>query len=303
MRQTTSGTLLVLGAASGFGTIGIFGELAIAADLSLATLLPVRFALATVVVLVIAQIRGWGLPRSPREWISTLALGVVYTGMTIAFFASLEYLTAGFATIVLYTYPAFVVVLSALLLGESVSRRTVLALSCSLLGVALAVGIEVDGAAIVGVALALGAAGCYAIYTAGSRSVVASLSPRPLMIGALVGTTVCFFAFGIGTGGLTVPANNTQWGIVVGLAIVGTVLPLIMFYEGVERLEASRVGIVSTAEPVVTVILGALVLDESVTPAVAVGGALVLAGVVLVQQSRETGRPPSDVGGAVGEDA
>lgn len=60
-------------------------------------------------------------------------------------------------------------------------------------------------------------------------------------------------------------------------------VPHLLFYEGVSRLAASRVGVVSTVEPVVTVTLGALLLAEPVTPAVIGGGGLVLAEVVLVQ--------------------
>lgn len=291
----------MLGAATGFGTIGIFGELAIAIGISLSTLLPARFALATAFVLALAAVGRWSLPDSPRQWVATLALGVVYTGLTLAYFASLDYLTAGLATVVLYTYPAFVVVLSAAALEESISAVTLAALSCSLGGVVLIVGADPAGASLTGVALALAAAVCYAVYTVGSRTVVGSLAPRSLMSGALVGTTCSMLAYGALADGLALPAGADQWGVVVGLAVVGTVLPLVLFYEGVERLAASRVGIVSTTEPLVTVALGAVVLEEPVTPGLLAGGALVLAGVALVQRDRGDGRPPSDGGTADSE--
>lgn len=83
MRESTVGALLVFGAAAGFGTIGIFGEVALAIDLELATLLPIRFAVATLVVTGLGLVRGWAFPGSPRDWLATLALGVVYTAMTV----------------------------------------------------------------------------------------------------------------------------------------------------------------------------------------------------------------------------
>jgi drug/metabolite transporter (DMT)-like permease len=277
---------MVLGAATGFGTIGIFGESAVANDLAFATLLPYRFGFATFLVLVVAGVRNWSFPRSPREWVATLVLGVVYTAMTLFYFVSLRYLTAGLATIVLYTYPAFVVVLSAAVLRETVTARTVGALALALAGVSLVVGGDASGAAPTGVALALGAATCYAIYTTASRVLVSTLTPRALMIGVLLGTTGSMVVYGGLTNGLVAPAGGREWGIVVGLALVGTVAPLVLFYEGVERLAASRVGIISTAEPVVTVVLGALLLDEVVTPTIVAGGVLVLGGVLLVQRVR-----------------
>ncbi len=274
-------------AAAGFGTIGIFGEVAAAIDLELSTLLPVRFGLATLVVAVLAALRGWARPVSRADWSATLALGVVYTGMTLFYFISLRYLTAGLATVVLYTYPAMVVALSMTFLGEEVTTRKAFALALALAGVGLVVGTDTAGADPFGVALALGAAACYAVYTTGSRGVSATLAPRALMLGVLVGTTGSMAIYGVLDGGLALPTGGDEWGVVLGIVVVSTVLPLLLFYEGVSRLEASRVGVVSTVEPLVTVTLGAVLLGEQVTVFVAAGGALVLGAVVLVQQNRD----------------
>ena len=292
MRESTAGTLLVLGAAAGFGTIAIFGEVAGAIGLGLARLLPTRFALATLLVGLLAAGRGWALPRDRRALAATAALGLVYTAMTLLFFTSLRYLPAGLATIVLYTYPAFVVGLGAVALREPVRRRTLVALVLVVAGVALVVDADVADADLVGVGLALGAAGCYALYTAGSRSLSDALAPRALLVGVLAGTTATMVLWGLATGRLGLPRGPAEWGVTLGLALVGTVLPLLLFYEGVARLEAGRVGVVSTAEPLVTVLLGALLLGQAVTPAVAAGGALVLGGVVLVQRDRATAEGP-----------
>ena len=87
------------------------------------------------------------------------------------------------------------------------------------------------------------------------------MSPRALMLGVLLGTTLSMVGYGLLADGLALPVGRAEWGVVLGLTVVGTVLPLLLFYEGVARLEASRVGIVSTAEPLVTVVLGvALIL-------------------------------------------
>ncbi len=291
MRQSTMGSLFVLGAAVGFGTIGIFGRVAVAIEFPLASMLPIRFAIATLVVLALAFARDWVLPESRRDWVATLFLGVIYTAMTLCFFGSLRFLTAGIATIVLYTYPTFVVVLAAILLGERVTVRTVLALGLATGGVALVVrtgAIDIDA---IGVALALGAAAFYAVYTTGSRMLSPSISPRGLMIGILLGTTASMSIYGVIDGRIGMPAGADEWGVVLGLALVSTVIPHLLFYEGVARLEAGRVGVVSTAEPVVTVALGTILLGEPVTAFLLVGGVLVLAGVVLVQLDREETAP------------
>jgi drug/metabolite transporter (DMT)-like permease len=291
--ESTEGTLLVFAAAAGFGTIGIFGEFATRIDFPLATMLPLRFALASVVVFAVAAVRDWSLPGTRRDLAATLALGVVYTLMTLFYFISLEYLTAGLAIIVLYTYPALAVLLSAGALSEPVTGRKLLALGLATGGVALVVGADAAGVHPLGVGLALAAACCYATYTVGSRAVVPRTSPEGVMLGVLVGTTLSMVLYGVVDGRLAVPSGTAEWGIVAGLVVVSTVLPHLLFYEGISRLEAGRVGIVSTAEPVVTVGLGALLLGEPVTPVVLAGGALVLAGVVVVHRGREGTADPN----------
>jgi drug/metabolite transporter (DMT)-like permease len=207
--------------------------------------------------------------------------------MTLFFFVSLRFLTAGIATIVLYTYPTFVVALSAIFLGETVTVRKLIALGLATVGIALVVGSGMTDIDPLGVGLALGSAACYAVYTTGSRMLSPSISPRPLMIGILVGTTVSMLVYGVLDGGLALPTGRDEWWLVLGLALVSTVIPHLLFYEGVSRLQASRVGVVSTAEPVVTVVLGVILLGETVTLSVLAGGLLVLCG-VLVVQSGET---------------
>jgi drug/metabolite transporter (DMT)-like permease len=83
--------------------------------------------------------------------------------------------------------------------------------------------------------------------------------------------------------GATLPAGPTQWGVVVGIGVVGTGVPLVLLYEGLQFLEANRASILGTAEPVTTVALGVLLLGEPLTAVTAAGGGLVLAGVLLSQ--------------------
>lgn len=78
MEESTQGSVMMLDAAAGFGTIGIFGELAVAVGFELVTLLSFRCMVATVLVPVVATVHGWSLPWSWRDWAVLLGLGVVY---------------------------------------------------------------------------------------------------------------------------------------------------------------------------------------------------------------------------------
>ena len=68
MKDVTTGTILIATAAGGFGTIGVFGELARLANLELTTLLPARFVFASVGVAIVAYLNNWSIPHSTDQW-------------------------------------------------------------------------------------------------------------------------------------------------------------------------------------------------------------------------------------------
>lgn len=290
MEQRTVGAVLVFAAAAGFGTLAIFGKLAAAVGLPTSTLLLLRFVVASALVWAAFGARGGVRPLSGRRLRVATAIGLVYGGMTVLFFWGLEYLTAGLAAIVFYTYPVHVLVLSTVLLDERLTPRRVLALALAVVGVGVIVGASPAGANPAGVGLVLLAAFGYATYTTASRAALAAVDPGRFTATALVGTTLSMLPYAAVTGGLALPTTASAWGVVVGIGLLGTALPIYLFVEGLERIEASHASIIGTAEPLVTVLLGAMLLGEAVTPVVAAGGALVLAGVLVVQRdSRPSG--------------
>lgn len=279
-----AGTALVLVSAVGFGTLGIFGKLAGAAGLSIPTVLAFRFLLATLVVWSVLAVRGELRRLHGRELAVGLALGTLgYAAMSGLYFWGLTYMTAGLVGIVLYTYPVFVVGVASVGLGERVTRRTVVALVAALAGVALVTGADPAGADPRGIAIVVVAALVYAGYITVSRSALATVGSRTLTAHVLPAAAAAFLAFGTATGRLHVPATSYEWGLIVAIAVVATALPIFTFFAGLGRIGASRASIVSTVEPVMTLLLGAAVLGEPITLVTVGGGALVLGGVMLVQ--------------------
>ncbi|WP_224449786.1 DMT family transporter [Haloprofundus salilacus] len=283
------GMVLVVVSAVGFGTLAVLGELAFAAGLNVPSVLALRFALATLLVwaVLVARRRRAGaserLRLRGRLLFVAVALGLVgYTGQSALFFWGLEYLTAGVTTLVLYTYPAFVLVLSALFLGEPLTQRRLVALPLVLGGVALVAGVDPVGVSSVGIAIVLGSAVVYSGYIVVSRVALADTDGLVLAGHVLPAAAVSFFAYGTTTGSLALPATPSGWFTVVGIAVLATVVPVVTFFGGIRRIGASRAGLVSTVEPIVAVVLGVLLLDEPLPPTTFVGGALVLVGVWLI---------------------
>ncbi|MFB6235278.1 MAG: DMT family transporter [Halopenitus sp.] len=278
------GVLLVLIAGVGFGTLGIFGTYAQQAGLSIPTVLLYRFFIATVAVWGILIAQGRLRLLRGRTLFAAIALGSLgYATMSGLFFLGLEYMTAGLVAIVFYTYPAFVVVLAVVAVGERVSRTTLLALALALGGVGLVVGADPAGASRTGVAIMIAAALTYAAYITVSRAVLETTDSLLLTAHVLPAAGLTFLVGGTITNELAIPATPTAWGILVGLALLGTAIPVFTFFAGLSRIGASRTGIISTAEPLVTVALGVVLFAEPVTLPTVAGGGLILSAVVLLQ--------------------
>jgi len=283
MDNARVGTLLVLCSAAGFGTLGVLGIVAGNTGLSIPTILFFRFGLATVLVWAILGVRGELQLLSGRNLHVGIALGAVgYAGMSGFYFLGLEFMTAGMVAIVLYTYPAFVFVLAAMFLDEPVGRRNLVALIAALGGVALITGADPAAADPRGVGIVLAAAVIYASYITVSRTTLDDVSAPTLTAHVMPAAAFSFLLIGLATDTLAMPEGVVAWGSVLGIAVLATAVPIFTFFAGLSRIGAGSAAILSTLEPVVTVVLGVLFLAEPVSSVVVIGGTLVVAGVILV---------------------
>ncbi|WP_440766031.1 DMT family transporter [Natronorubrum sp. DTA7] len=279
------GIALILVSAIGFGTLGIFGIYAQRAGLSIPTVLVFRFLLAGLVIWAVLAWRGEATILRGRPLTIALALGGVgYTAQSGLYFLGLEYMTAGLVAIVLYTYPAFVVILAVLTIGERISRAMLLALCLAFGGIVLVTGANPAGASLVGVVVVLGAALAYACYITGSRAVLEAVDPLVLTAYVLPAAGASFVGIGTATGQLAIPTAPSAWAILLSIAVIATAIPVVAFFAGLRYIGASRASIVSTAEPPVTVVLGAALFAEPVTVATVAGGASILAGVIVLER-------------------
>ncbi len=296
------GALLCLLSAAAFGTLGIFGKLASDAGASITSTLLVRFSLAAAVfALLVWATGGWAaLRRLPRRVVLTgLGLGGVgYSLQSGLFFLAIGRLDVALVSLLLYTYPAFVTVAALVLRRTQPSARTWLALAVASVGLMLV--LLAAGAAsfdVLGAGLALAASLTYTTYILVSDGIVDEVEPFTLSALVLTGGTVTFTLTGAATGSLDLALSGEAWLWLVLIALVSTVVAVSAFFAGLRRVGPSEAAILSTFEPPVTVALAFLVLGEQLTPVQLLGGALVLAAVIVLQlparlSPRRRRRPP-----------
>ncbi len=290
--RRSAGVALCLISAVGFGLMAIFAKEAYGAGLGVTALLAARFVLAAGVLWAIVAVRGRARTRAAtsnpprprrRAAVACLALGAVgYAAQSGLFFSALEHIDASLTSLLLYTYPALVFCGAIALGREHVTPWKGCALALASAGAALVLlGGGTSGLEATGVLLALGAGATYAAYILVAEDVVRRVDP--ILLGALVatGAAASFLVAGAAGGSLEFTAGGWLW--IAAIATVSTVLPIVTFMLGMERLGASTASIVSTVEPVVTVALAVALYGERLGPWQALGGALVLAAVVALQ--------------------
>ena len=286
--MSSAGALICLASAIAFGAMAIFGKLAYDDGATVGTLLSVRFLIAALLFWLLVLVTGAArslraLPR--RDICLALALGGVgYSAQAGAYFAALQRLDASLLSLLLYTFPA-IVMLAAIVLGrERASRRKGVALGFASVGLFLVLaGASAGALDSAGVMLGLAAAFIYSAYILVSSGIAERTGP--LILSALVCTgAATTLTLGGAVAGDLQPGGVSAagFGWLAAMAVVSTVIAVTLFFEGLKRVGPTTASILSTAEPVTTVALAFLVFGESLSAVQLAGGALVVGAVMVL---------------------
>lgn len=280
MTPRTRGTLLVVLSAASFGSVGLFGKIALRGA-SVETTLALRFALGAVLIALLLAVRR-ELAALPARRVAALAfLGLAgLLATSFFFFVALTRLQAGVASVLLFTNPVLVAIAARPLFGERLGRRGLVALALAVGGVALVAGARgrVDP---VGAAWALAGAVTYAGYILGSRRLARDVPPLAASTVIMASAALGFVALGAARGHLEWPTPTALLAI-AGLGVVGGAVAITTFQVGLPAVGAGRAAILSTIEPATTVLLGALLLGETLAPWQAVGAFAIVGASALV---------------------
>ncbi|MEI7430105.1 MAG: DMT family transporter [Betaproteobacteria bacterium] len=283
------GLVCIFLSASGFGAMPIFAKFAYADGVNLPTLLFLRFVMAGLLMALVMLLRGGRWPRGHNLWVLVAMGGLGYAGQAFCYFSALQYATAGLTALLLYLYPVIVTLLSAMLLRRSLTRQRLLAVLFALIGTGLAVGGNFGGS-LLGVVLGLGAALIYSIYILVGERVTQSEDAVASGAVVMLSGAVVYGMVVLWSGEPAWPATLTGWGSVVSIALFSTVLAIVGFLAAMQRLGAADAATFSTLEPIVTVLLAAIFLGEEIGLWQALGGATILAAVVVLARSGATAR-------------
>lgn len=284
-------------AAAGAGAIAFSGILVRLADVTPSTAAVYRcvYALPVLAVLAALERRRYGRRQRGQRRLACIA-GLAFAVDLVAWHHSIAAVGAGLATVLGNVQVVLVPLAAWLLLGERPGARVVAAVPVVTSGVVLISGAVGSGAygedPLLGVIFGLVTAASYAAFLlvlrAGNRDVRRPAGP---LFDATATAALGSLVLGLALGELDLVPSWPEHAWLVLLALSAQVVGWLLISISLPRAPAALTSVVLTLQPVATVMLAALLIDERPSGAQAVGVLVVLAGIVLATARRRGGQP------------
>ena len=290
--------LSILTGAALWGLIGLWNRHLMADGLTPTDIVVVRNFGGMCLLALVFAMRDRSVFRVRREHIKyffgTGVLSVLL--FTICYFSCQKICSLAVASVLLYTAPSFVVLLSAALWREPVTGKKLLALFLTLIGCAMVCGLfdalaasltggAAEGLTVTaaGVLLGLGAGFFYALYSIFGRYALSHYPPMQVTVWTflIAGPASLFFLRPARLlSALSHPGTALY---ALGLVVFSTVLPYLFYTAGLAKVEAGKASIVASLEPVVASLAGVLLFQEPMSAFTALGILCVLSGVYILR--------------------
>lgn len=282
--KKVNGIMYTVLSSAAFGIMPIFAKIAYSGGANVLTVLFLRFFLAALIILPYIVITKKDFKLNKDQIIHVIFLAVIgYTATTYTLFISYNYITVGLATTLHFVYPVIVTVFAVILYKEKLYSSKVLSLVLSVLGIYLLVGNGGGGGGLnfKGICFAIISGVFYAFYIIGvSHSKVNKIDTFVLTFYLASISALVLFTMGMISGGLDFNMKPYSFLACIEIALVSTVLALTMFLKGIKIIGPSSAAILSTFEPIVSIVLGVLILKEHLSFTIIIGCVLILFSVI-----------------------
>jgi drug/metabolite transporter (DMT)-like permease len=277
----------VIIAAICFGFMGLFRSWA--GGVSVEMVLFLRFAIAGAVMLAILLARRERLPHG-KVLLGLIVMGAaLYVAESLCFFHAMAHIPVGLVSLLLYIYPVIVTLFAWAFLREAMTPGRTLALVLAACGLTLTIaptlpGDEPDQAGantLLGVALGLGCCVSYAVYILIGGGLTRRAGAIPGSAIVMISAAGVLGAVSLGKGD-AFPDTFDAWLGITLLAVVSTVIAITCVLVGLASIGPVQTSTLSTLEPVATILVGALWLDERLNWIQMCGGALIVAAAVII---------------------
>ena len=248
-----------------------------------------RFLLAVIILFFVIRIQKIPLPKTAKEWRLIALTGVLQFSINYSLvFWSEQYITSGLAAVLQATITVFGLVLAWFFLpNERVTKLKIVAVGIGIVGVAV---IFIDQLKIQNLLAFLGSVGIViGAYAAAQASILVKAKGGAFHPAALVFCQMVCGLPAIIIYSLIAEGNplNFRWSwravaCVLYLTLLGTIAAFWLYYWLLSRIESTKAMMISLVTPLIAVIIGAIVLGETLPPQTGLGGLLIIASIGLI---------------------
>ena len=261
MQRSTQGSLMILAATSGFGMVPILAQLMMQAGFGADAITLCRVAIPLLLFLA------WFNPRGfdRMEAVRTLLLGIFGGIGMVLFMRALAETSASTVILLYYCYPFFSILLGNLLFRQRMTRNSLSSALLILVAVSLTLNPEsIDADQLPLVLGSLLAPLSFALMIQYFANPVKAMQPAQRMITSTTGTLIVVLPLVLATGSVNMlpqQPENYFWILVIG--IISAALPQYLFVQGAPRAGAGVTASLTSLEVVVAMMLGVLVLGQT----------------------------------------
>jgi drug/metabolite transporter (DMT)-like permease len=270
-----------------FGTIGYSGTYLLSIGMSVSQMLFWRFfipAFALFFLLKGQLSKGQFASRKIKAFVSCFLLGAAtYSVSTSCFFSAIPYIGSGIAMVMFYAFPILVALLNWLIDGKKLSLLESIAIAMMIPGIILLADVNALQLNTYGILLGVGSAFFYGIYFYASKKTGENLPPILASFAVCLGNAVFFATLCLLNNELSLPQTRMVWMQCLGFGIIGTLLPLWLLFVGLKTVPVTKAALISILEPITTVIIGVIVLEEKLSLSQTLGVVLMLLAVMMIQ--------------------
>ena len=278
----SKGKIYLLIAAFLYGIAPMLAKVTYSGGANGITLSFLRTALSVPILFAIMKANKRSLKLTKRQLKSIIILGVFGGALPILLlYFSYNIISTGLSTTLHFVYPLIIVLASALLYHEKISKFKLLSVILVTLGIFMFADIEAASDS-VGIVLALLSGVFYSFFVMYiDRSGLDSMDYIKLTFYLMIIMSIVTLSFGFIVHGLSFDLSGQAWSFAAVISLIVTLGAMPLFQLGVRYEGASTAGIMSTFEPITSVALGAVFLGEFVGVSQIFGIAMILSGIIV----------------------
>jgi drug/metabolite transporter (DMT)-like permease len=278
------GELCVVISALGFSLMPVFAKIAYNGGASVTTVLQFRFIFAAIFIWSYIFIKKIDYKLKLKQILMLLVLGAVfYSASAITLFNAYKLISAGVAQVLIFTYPAWVLLISTLFFKEKVNINKVYAIVLSIIGTTIVAYTPGQKFSALGIILALIGAVAYALYVSFiDHGEFDKVHPIVMTGYILLFANLSFLIYGLSKGELSVSFSRGAWISIAMLAFFSTSIAILAFCTGAKLIGSGKAAIVSTLEPISTFVFSYIFLGEKVSYNMVFGGAVVIMAILSI---------------------